>query len=58
MNRTTGFFIMLVLGTFWTRLFGQADSTHAITPQAVLEKIKSEAPVLIVDVRTAQEFNG
>jgi sulfur dioxygenase len=58
MNHTTGFFTLLVLGAFWTRLFGQASAAGEITPQAVLEKIKSETPVLIVDVRTAQEFNG
>jgi rhodanese-related sulfurtransferase len=58
MNGSTGFFTLLVLGTFWTRLFGQASAAGEITPQAVIEKIKSEAPVVIVDVRTAQEFNG
>ena len=58
MSRTIGLFTMLVLGTFWTRLFSQASAAGEITPQVVLEKIKSEAPVLIVDVRTAQEFNG
>ena len=58
MNGSTGFFTLLVLGAFWTRLFGQDSTAGEMTPQAVLEKIKSEAPVLIVDVRTAQEFNG
>jgi rhodanese-related sulfurtransferase len=58
MNGSTGFFTLLVLGTFWTSLFGQADSTRVITPQAVLDKIKAEAPVVVVDVRTPEEFKG
>jgi rhodanese-related sulfurtransferase len=58
MNRTIGFFSFLVIGTFWGRLLGQAPSAGEITPAAVLEKIKSEIPLVVVDVRTPEEFKG
>ena len=58
MSGSTGFFTLLVLGTFWTRLFGQAPAAEEIAPAAVLEKIKSEIPLVVVDVRTPEEYNG
>jgi rhodanese-related sulfurtransferase len=58
MKGTIAFFIVLVISAFWTRVLGQAPAVNEITPQAVLEKIKSEAPIVVVDVRTAQEFKG
>ena len=58
MNRTACFFSFLVIGAFWGRLFGQTAAAGEIAPAAVLEKIKSEIPLLIVDVRTPEEFHG
>jgi rhodanese-related sulfurtransferase len=58
MNRSSCLFACLLIGAFWSRLSAQTATAGEIAPAAVLEKIKSEIPLLIVDVRTAEEFKG
>jgi len=56
MNGSTGFITLLVLGTFWTRLWPGSGCGGDRT-RAVLEKINRN-PLVIVDVRTPEEYSG